>query len=42
MKELIINAENPSLFLENVKKYIKKLLKTEDHNYFIDEITDII
>ena len=42
MKELLINAEDYHGFIDNVKKYVKKLLKASDYNYFIDEIMEVV
>ena len=42
MKDIIINTQNPVLFLDSIKKYEKKLLKNKDYGNYIDEITDII
>lgn len=42
MKEIIINEENPSRFIDSVIKYEKKLLKTNDPNRYVDEMVEII
>jgi len=41
-KDFIIHTENPALFLDSVKKYEKRLLRTKDHNSYIDEMILIV
>ena len=41
MKETIINTINGSEFYDGMIKFSKKLLKTKDYNFYIDEMIDV-
>ena len=41
MKETIINTNNGSEFYFGMVKFSKKLLKTKDYNFYIDEMIDV-
>ena len=42
MKEIIINTNSGGEFYDGMIKYSKKLLKSENYNYYIDEMIDIL
>lgn len=42
MKETIINTSSGSQFYDEMIKYSKKLLKTKNFNYYIDEMIDFL
>ena len=41
MKETIINTNNGIEFYDGMIKFSKKLLKTKDYNFYIDEMIDV-
>ena len=41
MKETIINTINGIEFYDGMIKFSKKLLKTKDYNFYIDEMIDV-